>query len=416
MVTFYLEKALAARRENNIRSTLEALAQAENEYQKAATASRSIHLDSMYNLGVCHAIRSNLFLRLKQPSKSRAAKTIAQQHFNNVLVSDTSGRSETLALANTSLASLLVQGKPALLENFNSCSKNVAEEAFRDLLHAINHVNAAISITGNLGDLKSLSSSHLQIGDLHALAMRWCLQSLNIAEAFSHCETACRHYDEGLCSPVPVDDMQFLEQKVRTLHGLCNWATENGFNCNEGQYYSQLTKAIDIASETVKAIVALVPSGGGKHFAELLVVCGDICEMNQNFSEALRLYQNAVSIAPIADAYAGAAEILLNEGRTKIKAPAAEAEVAAVKTLRHSVEAWKLAAQIEPSNNVYIYNFACANALILDEDACMQALLELKKKRTAGDLEAATLLSETEQDQDFDRVRKTSWFVQCIGN
>jgi tetratricopeptide (TPR) repeat protein len=409
----HLERALAARLEKNLAATLDALALAEDAYQKATVATGSVHLDSMYNLGVCQAIRSNIATRLRKQAESLAARALAREHFNRVLAGDTSGRSETLALAHTSIASLLVQGTPRRIEEPGDSASGLADDALQDLQQAINHINTALSIHGNLGDLATVASSHLQAGDAHALSMRWSILASNTSEAFRHCEAACQRYDEGLRSPAPVNDLQLLEQKAKALHGLCCWAFENNIGEN---FRAQFSAALGCAYETAKAVVALVPPGGGKSVGELLVVCGDICELNNNLAEALQLYQRAVEIAPIADGFAAAADLLLDEGRARLLAAATEGAdaAAAVETVRRSAEAFKMAAQTDPSSIVYVYNFACASALALNESACLQALNELQKKRAAGGkmgAEAAALLADIAHDVDFNRVRQTPWFA-----
>ena len=163
------------------------------------------------------------------------------------------------------------------------------------------------------------------------------------------------------------------------------------------------------------SVVALAPSTSGKEIAELLVVCGDICEMGGNLTEAMQLYQRAVDIGPIADGFAGIAELLLDEGRMQLFGAGESAVSAAVETLRRSSEAFRKAAQLDPRHSgVYIYNFACATALVNDQKSCSGALGELQAMRSIGGevgAEATELLTDMAHDADFDRVRDMPWFV-----
>ena len=111
--------------------------------------------------------------------------------------------------------------------------------------------------------MASVVSSHLQAGDIEALAMRWSLRIENVDGAFSHCETACWHFDQGLQSPVPVDDLQLLDSKIKTLHTLCSWAVENNVNNDKDQFHSRFAAALDRAEETVKTL-SLIPPEAGK--------------------------------------------------------------------------------------------------------------------------------------------------------
>ena len=75
-----------------------------------------------------------------------------------------------------------------------------------------------------------------QAGDAQMLAMQWCLAlvSVNgdpaIAAAIARCDAACAFYDEGLRLPVSAIDMELLEHKTRTLHGLICWSVEHANN------------------------------------------------------------------------------------------------------------------------------------------------------------------------------------------
>lgn len=418
----HLETALAARKQNNLAATLEGFTLAENSYQEATKVNLSVHLDSLYNLGVCQAMRANIYYRQRKQAESLAARTLAKQYLDGVIAGDTSGRSETLALAHKAMASLLTKGAPGMIEKeTGKQEKNLASDAIKELQLAINHINIAITIETNSGNLANVVSAHLQAGDLHALAMRWSFRMNNINEAFTNCETACSHFDEGLSSPVPVDDLQLLEQKIRVLHGLCSWATENDIGNEKNSLHLRLLAALNDADETVKTLLLIPPEVVAKEkgFGELYIVMGDICEMNKNSTEALRLYEKAVEIKPIADAYAGAADLLLDEGRAKMNSATDDNErAAAVELLQRSANAFNKAAKLEPNqNNEHIYNLACATALANDETKCKQALADLKKKIEIGGkvgTEAAELLSDTAEDADFDSVREMEWFIEAV--
>ena len=420
----HLENALAARKQRNIVATLEGLALAENSYLEATKVNiSSVHLDSLYNLGVCNAMRANIYKRQRKPSESLAASNVAKQHFNSVIAGDTSGRSETLALAHKSMASLLIEGAPGMIEKetIGKQANNLANDAIKELQLAINHINLAISIGTNTGNLANVVSAHLQAGDIHALAMRWSFRMNNINEAFTNCEIACSHFDNGLSSPVPVDDLQLLEQKVRVLHGLCSWATENDIENEKNSFNPQYVAALNDADETVKTLLLIPPEVVAKEkgFGELYIIMGDIFEMNKNLTEALRLYEKAVEIKPIADGFAGAGDLLLDEGREKLNAATDNNErAAAVELLQRSANAFKKAAELEPKqNNEHIYNLACATALANDETKCKQALADLKKKVGSGGkvgTEAVGLLSDTAEDTDFDPVRDMQWFMEAV--
>jgi len=412
----HLDRAMASRRAQNLIAALDAISLAENAYQQATAIMSSVHLDSAYNLGVCAAIRANIALRQRKQVEHNAARAIAQRQFHSVIAADTSGRSETLALSHASLAALVVEGLPAPETGGNT---NVAEGALSSLDEAVNHISTAITIRNNLGDPASVALLHLQAGDTHAVGMRWCFETSNIDGAFYRCETACRHYDEGLRSPVPVDDLQLLEQKAKSLHGLCTWSVEKRIASIDESMRMRVKTAINVANETAKAIVALAPSTSGKEIAELLVVCGDICEMGGNLTEAMQLYQRAVGMGPIADGFAGIAELLLDEGRMQLScADESTAMLAAVEILRRSSEAFQKAAQLDPRHSgVYIYNFACATALVNDQKSCSGALGELQAMRSIGGevgAEATELLTDMAHDADFDRVRDMPWFVSRV--
>jgi len=411
----HLDRAMASRRAQNLIVALDAISHAEGAYQQAAATVSSVHLDSAYNLGVCAAMRANIASRQRKRAENNAARGIALRQFQYVIEADTSGRSETLALAHASLAALVVEGLPAPETGGNTR----AEDALSGLDEAVSHINIAIAIRNNLGDPANVALLHLQAGDTHAAGMRWCFDVSNIDGAFYRCEAACRHYDEGLRSPVPVDDLQLLEQKAKCLHGLCTWSVEKSIEGIDENMRIRVNTAINVANETAKAIVALAPSTSGKEIAELLVVCGDICEMGGNLKEAMQLYERAVGMGPIADGFAGMAELLLDEGRMQLSgANESSATSGAVEILRRSSEASQKAAQLDPrQKGCYIYNVACATALVNDQNLCSGALGELQAMRLLGGevgAEATKLLTDMAHDADFDRVRDMPWFVSRV--
>ena len=77
-------------------------------------------------------MRANIYKRQRKPSESLAASNVAKQHINSVIAGDTSGRSETLALAHKSMASLLIEGAPGMIEKETIC-------------HFLNRVNLLIN-------------------------------------------------------------------------------------------------------------------------------------------------------------------------------------------------------------------------------------------------------------------------------
>ena len=409
-----MDRALAARRNKDLATALKHLALAQCAYQQAAEAC-TVHLDSLYNLGVCQSICSNIHSRLRSTVESEAAHVLAKQHFNAVICKDSSGRSETLSLAYTSLAALLVKAPKAAIEKVGKCDKSFARTALQDLEQALNHVNISIRISTSLNNLASVVSSHLQAGDIEALAMRWSLRLENVDGAFSHCETACWHFDQGLQSPVPVDDLQLLDSKIKTLHTLCSWAVENNVNNDKDQFHSRFAAALDRAEETAKTL-SLIPPEAGKGFGELLIVMGDICEMKKKILEALQFYENAIELEPDnADAHAAAADILLDEGRDKVRSATESNErMAAVELLRRSAEYFKNAARLDPvQNSVYTYNLACASALATDEKGCQDALKALRTKEATGGTigkEASELILDMADDEDFVSMRGMKWF------
>lgn len=411
----HLERALAARRKKNLDATFDHLALAESAYQQATTAVTSVHLDSAYNLGVCQSIRSNIYARQRKTAQSEAAHALAQQHFKCVVAGDTSGRSETLALAHTSLAALFVKHPKAAIENLRKSAESKATTALQDLQQAMQHVNASLDISTKLGNLPSVVSSHLQGGDIEALAMRWCFCIGNIEEAFVHCETACWHYDQGLQSPVPVNDLQLLDSKVKTLHTICNWAVENKAEIEKRKLHEKCSAALQNADATVKTL-SLIPPEAAKGFGELLVVMGDICEMNGKIWEALQFYEKAIDVEPAnADAHAAAADVLLDQGREKISSATGRDERAvAEELLRRSAEAFRSAAQLDVAqSSVHMYNLACASALAVDKEPCKDAILALQKNaRKGGSIgtEASGLLVDIANDKDFEAVRDMKWF------
>ena len=394
---------------------LDHLALAESAYQRALESVSTVHLDSLYNLGVCQSIRSNIYSRRRRNVESQAAHALAKQHFNGVISSDTSGRSETLSLAHTSLAALIVKAPKAAVEKVGKCDESSARTALQDLEQALNHVNASIRISTNLNNLASVVSSHLQAGDIEALAMRWSLRLENVDGAFSHCETACWHFDQGLQSPVPVDDLQLLDSKIKTLHTLCSWAVENNVKNDSGRFHLRFVAALDRAEETAKTL-SLIPPEAGKGFGELLIVMGDICEMKKKILEALQFYENAIELEPDnADAHAAAADVLLDEGRDKVhSATESNERMVAVELLRRSAEYFKNAARLDPvQNSVYTYNLACVSALAANESACRDALKALQTKvATGGNIgkEASELMRDVADDEDFVSMRRMKWF------
>ena len=252
------DRALACRRKKDLKGTLDHLALAESAYQQAAESVSTVHLDSLYNLGVCQSIRSNIYSRQRRTVESQAAHALAKQHLNGVVAADTSGRSETLSLAHTSLCRTACKVPESGCEKMGECDKSSARTALQDLEQALNHANASIAISTNLGTLARVVSSHLQAGDIEALAMRWSLCFENIDGAFSHCDTACWHFDQGLQSPVPVDDLQLLDSKIKTLHTLCSWATENNMKNEKDPFHLRFIAALDSAEETTKTL-SLIP-------------------------------------------------------------------------------------------------------------------------------------------------------------
>ena len=75
-----MDRALAARKKKDLATALKHLALAQCAYQQAAEAC-TVHLDSLYNLGVCQSICSNIHSRRRSTVESEAAHVLAKQHF-----------------------------------------------------------------------------------------------------------------------------------------------------------------------------------------------------------------------------------------------------------------------------------------------------------------------------------------------
>jgi hypothetical protein len=477
----HLARATAATRPPQ---QLEALAMAEAAYQQAAAAmAGGVHLDSAYNLGVCAAMRAAAAARASNAAAHQVASLQARRQFEAVIAGDTSGRSETLALSHAALAALIAQSVPP---PGGSGGQGGTAAALAAVDAAAAHYGAAVVIRKGAGDHASVTALQLQAGDAHAIAMRWCLAGASAAAggrgggaaggaaalsaAVVRCEAACALYDEGLRSPwsctggvgEAVGDVQLLEQKARVLHGLTTWGAEHAGTEGGAPMPPPFAAALGAAHDCVKALGALLlgegeiegggggggggaaaaagaaaavaAAGGGRAQAVLLVMCGDLLEMCAGQHEepaaarevraaALHMFQCATELAPIADAHASAAELMLDEGRAALarassagSADASAAEAAAgADLLRRSAAGFRMSAQLEPEDNgVHIYNAACAAALLRDDAACVQALAELRAQRAAGGsvaADAAGLLADMAQDSDFERVQHTPWFT-----
>ena len=74
-----MDRALAARKKKDLATALDHLALAESAYQQALESVSTVHLDSLYNLGVCQSIRSNIYSRRRRNVESQAAHALAKQ-------------------------------------------------------------------------------------------------------------------------------------------------------------------------------------------------------------------------------------------------------------------------------------------------------------------------------------------------
>ena len=415
-----------------------------------------------------------------------AASLQARRQFEAVIAADTSGRSETLALSHAALAALVAQSVPPPGDNSSGQGGAAAALAAVDAAAAHYAAAVAIrkaaddhaSVTAlqlQAGDAHAIAMRWCLAGASAAAGARGggaaaAAAAVALSAAVSRCEAACALYDEGLRSPFAVGgggvgDVQLLEQKARVLHGLTTWGAEHAGRESGAPMPPPFAAALGAAHDCVKALSALLlgggeigggggggggrgggggaaaaagaavaAAGGGRAQAVLLVMCGDLLEMcagqhtepaaaREARAAALHMFQCATELAPIADAHASAAELMLDEGRAALarastagSADASAAEAAAgADLLRRSTAGFRMSAQLEPEDNgVHIYNVACAAALLGDDAACVQALAELRAQRAAGGsvaADAAGLLADMARDSDFERVQHTPWFT-----
>eukprot|EP00040_Diaphanoeca_grandis_P016575 m.85709 g.85709 ORF g.85709 m.85709 type:complete len:469 (+) comp25892_c0_seq1:176-1582(+) len=396
--------------------------------------------DAIYNLGIVSMMRADLAHEAASGENENSAQAFALVHvevkelteakslLDQALVSESSGRGATTALAHAALASV----EPKLVVNKDIATRMVVQAS------AIAHLRAALALHPAGQPINT--QLHLQLGDCLTHAMDLSMDSPNptrFNDVVTLVQQAVLAYDTVLnVVELPKDaadtlDAMFMEQKLKLLHRFGSWSVD----LMEEATQTQTQLPIDVAlvlnalTEGRKVATALealdatskLPKNQAEHntmVADLFSVCASFTDLTQGPTTDSRALRNEAharytkAVESIPDVHASIGELLIEGARNELARGTKEL---AQTMLEGAANSFRTAIAVDPSDTTSMYNFACVAALAGDIASCKSSLeAVVTAVRLKGEKYQLEVQTDLKIDQDFVNVRDTEWFRQIV--